>query len=229
MLAFRGTWGQGFRAPSIAESGVAGLAFGQGNTNDPVLCPNGVATSGDVERAVLVSGGRRPSEQPGLEGGEVAKRHLWRDLRALAAVQRLGGLVLHQADERHHLGGLGRRLLCRLDRVGAWTADQGGRVYGHGDHRHVRPDDRHHTRGLSVVYLVPYVNAGSTSTPGFDLDLKSRFDIGNFGSVRAELNYTYIAQYELVANGTVFDLAGTHGPQSISGDTGIRGSVRWLR
>jgi iron complex outermembrane recepter protein len=42
-FAIRGTWGKGFRAPSIAESGTAGLAFGQGNTNDPVLCPGGVA------------------------------------------------------------------------------------------------------------------------------------------------------------------------------------------
>src|SRR5580658_299705 len=39
-FALRGTWGRGFRAPSIAESGTAGLAFGQGNTNDPVLCHN---------------------------------------------------------------------------------------------------------------------------------------------------------------------------------------------
>jgi len=43
MFAIRGTWGRGFRAPPIAESGTAGLAFGQGNTNDPVLCPGGVA------------------------------------------------------------------------------------------------------------------------------------------------------------------------------------------
>jgi iron complex outermembrane receptor protein len=74
--------------------------------------------------------------------------------------------------------------------------------------------------GYPSYTLVPYVNAGSTKTSGFDLDLKSRFDTGSFGSIRAELNYTFIAQYELVANGTVFDLAGTHGPQSISGDTG---------
>lgn len=43
MFTIRGTWGKGFRAPSTAEAGVAGLAFGQGNVGDPVLCPNGVA------------------------------------------------------------------------------------------------------------------------------------------------------------------------------------------
>ena len=38
--------------------------------------------------------------------------------------------------------------------------------------------------------------------------------------MKAELNYTFIAQYELIANDTLFNLVGTHGPQSISGDTG---------
>src|SRR5260221_13660778 len=42
-FAIRGTWGKGFRAPSIAESGTAGLAFGQGNGYDPALCPGGAA------------------------------------------------------------------------------------------------------------------------------------------------------------------------------------------
>src|SRR6202035_5312097 len=36
----------------------------------------------------------------------------------------------------------------------------------------------------------------------------------------AEVNYTYISQYEIEVAGTTYDLAGTHGPQSISGDTG---------
>ncbi len=37
-------WGKGFRAPSISESGDSGIAFGQGNVNDPVLCPANPAT-----------------------------------------------------------------------------------------------------------------------------------------------------------------------------------------
>ncbi len=45
-------------------------------------------------------------------------------------------------------------------------------------------------------------------------------DLGDFGRLRAQLNYTYIQQYELVAAGSLFDLAGTHGPSTISGDTG---------
>jgi iron complex outermembrane receptor protein len=74
--------------------------------------------------------------------------------------------------------------------------------------------------GYPAYTLIPYVNAGETKTSGFDLDLRGHFDLGDFGKLKAELNYTYIAQYELVVTGTTYDLAGTHGPQSISGDTG---------
>jgi iron complex outermembrane receptor protein len=34
------------------------------------------------------------------------------------------------------------------------------------------------------------------------------------------LNYTYISQYEIEVAGVTYDLAGTHGPSGVSGDTG---------
>jgi iron complex outermembrane receptor protein len=74
--------------------------------------------------------------------------------------------------------------------------------------------------GYPSYTVVPYVNAGSTKTSGYDADVRGQLDMGGFGHLKADLNYTIIQQYELIANGTVFDLAGTHGPQSISGDTG---------
>jgi iron complex outermembrane recepter protein len=43
MLTFRGTWGKGFRAPSISEAGDSGVVFGEGNVPIQSLCPNGVA------------------------------------------------------------------------------------------------------------------------------------------------------------------------------------------
>ena len=74
--------------------------------------------------------------------------------------------------------------------------------------------------GYPAYTVIPYVNAGSTKTSGYDLDMRSQFDLGDFGRLKAEINYTFIAQYELIANDTIFNLVGTHGPQSISGDTG---------
>ena len=74
--------------------------------------------------------------------------------------------------------------------------------------------------GYPQFNLYPYVNAGSTKTSGIDLDVRGRFDIGNLGSLTAGVNYTYISQYEVVYLGQTFDLAGTHGPSGVSGDTG---------
>ena len=74
--------------------------------------------------------------------------------------------------------------------------------------------------GYPAYTLVPYVNAGSTKTSGYDVDMRSQFDLGDWGRLKAELQYTIIQQYELIANDTIFNLVGTHGPQSISGDTG---------
>ena len=74
--------------------------------------------------------------------------------------------------------------------------------------------------GYPAYTVVPYVNVGETKTSGYDLDMRTQYDLGDFGRLRAQLNYTYIQQYELVAAGSLFDLAGTHGPSTISGDTG---------
>ena len=85
--------------------------------------------------------------------------------------------------------------------------------------------------GTILVANYPYVNAASTETTGFDVDLKSRFDAGGIGQFSGEVTWTHIETYQLTVNGVTYELAGTHGPAGISGDTGnpkdrftIRGS-----
>jgi iron complex outermembrane receptor protein len=74
--------------------------------------------------------------------------------------------------------------------------------------------------GYPAFESIPYVNAGITTTSGIDVDLRSRFDIGIAGRLTAEVNYTHMIQYEYGYAGTTYNLVGTHGPSSISGDTG---------
>jgi iron complex outermembrane receptor protein len=221
-IAFRGTWGKGFRAPSIAEAGTAGLAFGQGNTNDPVLCPGGVANVKGTFNALC--------SYPAI--GVAASNPA---LKAVTSTNATFGVIfepikqLSVSVDWYHIelkndiisassaGGfyvdsieLVRGPSATLAQCTATTT--GGTPC---------PTANVPTPvGYPAYTVIPYVNAGETKTSGFDMDLKSKFDIGDFGRLRAELNYTYISQYELVANGETFDLAGTHGPQSISGDTG---------
>jgi iron complex outermembrane receptor protein len=74
--------------------------------------------------------------------------------------------------------------------------------------------------GLASYGVFPYLNASDTKTEGFDVDLQTHFDVGVFGKVQAELNYTHIIEYNVSVAGSTYQLAGTHGPSSISGDTG---------
>jgi iron complex outermembrane receptor protein len=221
-VAFRGTWGQGFRAPSIAESGTAGLAFGQGNTNDPVLCPGGIANVKGTFNALC--------SYPAV--GVQASNP---DLKAVKSTNATFGVIFEPVKEFstsvdwYHI--ILKNDIISASSAGGFYVDSIELVRG--PPATLAQCTATTTGGVPcptanvatpVGYpsytLVPYVNAGETKTSGYDVDMKYRVDIGDFGRVKGEINYTYIAQYELVANDQIFDLAGTHGPQSISGDTG---------
>jgi iron complex outermembrane receptor protein len=221
-FALRGTWGKGFRAPSIAESGTAGLAFGQGNTNDPVLCPGGVANVKGTFNALCAY------PAVGVAASNPA-------LKAVTSTNATFGVIfepikaLSVSVDWYHIEL--KNDIISASSAGGFYVDSIELVRGPpatlAECTATTPKgvpcptvNVATPVGYPSYTVVPYVNAGSTKTSGFDLDFKSKFDVGDFGRLRAELNYTYITQYELVANGETFDLAGTHGPQSISGDTG---------
>jgi iron complex outermembrane receptor protein len=74
--------------------------------------------------------------------------------------------------------------------------------------------------GIILAAAYPYVNAGETHTTGFDVDLKSHYDAGALGRFTAEVTWTHLLTYQLTFDGNTYELAGTHGPSGISGDTG---------
>jgi iron complex outermembrane receptor protein len=221
-FAVRGTWGKGFRAPSIAESGTAGLAFGQGNTYDPVLCPGGVANVKGTFNALCAY------PAVGVQASNP-------DLKAVTSTNATFGFIFEpikafDASVDWYRIDLKNDIISASSAGGFYT-DAIQLVRGPSATLPVCtatttgntpcPTTTVATPvGYPAYTLIPYVNAGETKTSGFDLDLRGHFDLGAFGKLKAELNYTYIAQYELVVTGTTYDLAGTHGPQSISGDTG---------
>jgi iron complex outermembrane recepter protein len=224
-FAIRGTWGQGFRAPSIAESGTAGLVFGQGNTNDPVLCPNGVANVKGTFNSLC----SYPAQ--GLAASNP-------DLKAVKSTNATFGVIfqpiqaLSVSADWYHIDL--KNDIISASSAGGFYVDSVELVRGPptkaavctangvpGVNNGLCPQSTVVTPvGYPIYTVIPYVNAGETKTSGYDVDMIGKFDIGDFGRIKAEINYTIIQQYELVAAGSLFDLAGTHGPSTISGDTG---------
>ncbi len=219
-VVVRGTWGRGFRAPSISESSpYSGIAFGQGGFNDPVLCAGGANVKGSFNSLC-----NYPAV--GVEGGNPA-------LKAVTATNATFG-VIFEPSKLFNVSVDWYRIQLNNDIISA--ASNGGlaNLFGtiaRGPSALLPVCTATVTTGTCPQKLeltpvgypsfadYPYLNAGITKTSGIDVDLRSQFDVGP-GKVTADLNYTYIGQYEIEVTGNLYDLAGTHGPQSISGDTG---------
>lgn len=220
-FSVRGTWGKGFRAPSIAESGTSGLAYGIGEIYDTVLCPGGVANVKGTFNALCA--------YPGVfvEGSNP-------NLKAVKSDNATFGVIFEPLKQFNvsvdwYYIKLTNDIISASE-AGAFYTDEVGIVRGPSA---VLPMCTATTApapcpttptltpvGYPIYTLSPYVNAGTTKTSGFDVDLRTQFDLGEYGRIRAEINYTYISQYEEVISGVTYDLAGTHGPSGVSGDTG---------
>jgi iron complex outermembrane recepter protein len=220
LLTVRGTWGRGFRAPSTSESGTSGTTFGAAGFQDPVLCKNGINAVGSFNAyCSFPVVGYQPSN-PNLQAVKSLNETLgfilepsknfnvsvdWYSIRLtndIISQFEAGGLNDYTSITR---GGTAPGLVCVAGPIVDGVCTQA-----------------HETTPVGVIAFntYPYVNAGTTQTQGLDIDLRSHFDIGDFGTLKAELAYTHIIEYNLTVGGTQYDLAGTHGPAGISGDTG---------
>jgi iron complex outermembrane recepter protein len=230
----RGTWGKGFRAPSISESGTAGEAFGLATSYDPVLCPGGVANvKGTFNSLCAYSPVFVQGANPALKAVKstnatfgvifepikqfsVSVDWYWIQLKDdIIPASEAGGIY---TDAISFVRGPSAALpVCTATTTGGVPC----------------PTAVVQTPvGYPSYTLSPYVNAGATTTSGFDMDMRGQFDLGDFGSVKAELNATWIREYSLQFGANSWELAGTHGPSGVSGDTGnpkIRSvsSVTW--
>jgi iron complex outermembrane receptor protein len=222
MFTVRGTWGRGFRAPSTSEAGLSGETFGAGQFADPVLCKNGLNAVGTYNSTCAFSLVAYQPSNP--------------NLKAVKSLNETFGFILEPSKNfnvsvdwwsirltddiisQFEAGGLnGYTTLNRgptatlAPCIAPPTTPGGTCVQGAPQTTPV---------GLIAFATYPYVNAGITQTEGIDIDLRSRFDLGSFGDVKAELAYTHVIEYNLTVSGTTYDLAGTHGPAGVSGDTG---------
>ena len=217
MVALRGTWSKGFRAPSAAEAGASGELFGAGFYVDPKLCPN----SNNANPTAAV--GNYPQFcQQFVTGYQQANPNL----KAVTSTQFTGGLIFepfktfnasfdyyniklrNDIISQFEAGGLGNYTgLLRGPTVFATYNSPTGQI------------TQQTPVGPILALTYPYVNAGQTNTSGFDVDLRAHFDT-DYGKFLGNLSYTHLISYVYLDDGVFYQLAGTHGPSGISGDTG---------
>jgi iron complex outermembrane receptor protein len=216
-IALRGTWGKGFRVPSAAEGVSSGEAFGAGNSNDPILCPNPTTPN---------SPGNFPSQcSVPLTGVLLANPHL----QNVKSTNWTAGLVLQpisqaSASVDYYNIKLNNDIIPVFEAGSGFASDislvRGPPVVLPYVNSAGQTVSQTTPVGLILEESFPYVNASSTKTSGFDVDLQYHWDMGAIGRFTGEATWTHELTYQLTFGTSVYDLAGTHGPSGVSGDTG---------
>ncbi len=225
-IALRGTYGKGFRVPSAAEGVSSGEAFGAGSYPDPALCPN-------------PSNADAPGNFPSTcsfpwTGVQVANPKLkditstnWTTGIVLQPIQEFSATVdyynikINNDIVASYLTGEGlsggytslvrgpQVVLPYCPATNAGPCTQSELV------NQLTPV------GTIAEATYPYINANSTHTSGYDVDFQYHWDWGQIGRFTGEASWTHELTYQLTIAGVgTYELAGTHGPASISGDTG---------
>ena len=204
-FTLRGTFSKGFRAPNPAETGDAGSTSGfVGNLHDPVYCPNG-------------------NVQPGLPAGMLDPCNI--------ALQELQLSAPHLKPEKSTSFTLGtifepnKNYSATLDYYHITIRNQ---IISVGQLGQTGLDDAaalgtiiYRDASQNILYdTYPFINANTTTTSGLDLDAIARYDLHDAGHLKAELQVSYMLQYDLTTASGKFHLAGSHGPAFVSEDTG---------
>ncbi len=217
LLSFRANWGRAFRPPTAAEGISSGELFGAGSASDPTLCPN----PGTPD-----AGGNFPSQ---CKFFPVFLQVSNPQLHNVHSTNWGAGFVLSPA----------RQLNLSVDYYNIKVVDD---ITTNPNTTSVRnpftqslpycplPSGQTCTKAQLVTTTTPvgtifelldnYINANSTHTSGLEIDLDGHYDVGRFGRLSASLHWTHLLTYQVIEAGSTYELAGTHGPSLVSGDTG---------
>jgi iron complex outermembrane recepter protein len=208
-FALRGTYGLGFRAPNPAENGNAGQAYSAGTASDPILCPNGPTAAGAVISQCnfnlvyenSTNAKLKPEKSHSVTFGVIFEPFTaWSstldyyqvkiDNQIVAGTPNTAGTVRGSPVSETCSDGAGGTVPC--------TTSVG-----------------------EIIYVpVQYVNANSTEVRGAEFTTKYTFDAGVIGKFTLDADWSHTIDYLYSIQGQTFELAGTHGPGVIGGNTG---------
>lgn len=204
-VAFRGTYAEGFRAPSAAENGDSAVAAFTNIANDPIRCPVTKLTADCSTQSVGAITIGNKNIQP-----ETSKSYS------------LGMVIEPIKNINLSLD------LWQIVRKGEINGSDPGAVVdnpaGYPDAIIVRGEATTNfptLPGPILMVKAPYLNAGQTKTSGVDLDLRGRYNMGANGKLTSGVTVTYMKEFTRTnADGTVLEFAGTHGDINLSGNGG---------
>lgn len=213
-FAVRGTASTGFRAPNPAENGTASLSFGLGQTIvDPVLCPGGNPnTKGNFVAQCSLQPGYVQQTTPNLQPEKSRSYTL--------------GLILEPIKGwSSTLDYYNIEIRDQIVTAAQFPSYTGPFVRGIPTPQQVSDGAGGTTIatppvGNILIGYSPYVNANSTKVTGLEFQTQYKFKLGEYGSLTTQFQWAHTLSYELTQNGHVYELAGTHGPSGVSGDTG---------
>ena len=204
-VAFRGTYAEGFRAPSAAENGNSAVAAFTSIASDPVRC------------AVT----KLPIDCSSQQVGAITIGN--KNIKPETSKSYSLGMVLEPI----------KNISLSIDwwkivRDGEINGSDPGAVVanpaGYPDAEIVRGEPTSNFPGLAGPILMvkaPYLNAGKTKTSGIDLDLRGKYNAGEYGRFNSGVTVTYMKEFTRTnADGTVLQFAGTHGDVNLSGNGG---------
>ena len=220
-FALRGTFSKGFRAPSPAENGKSATIFGLGSAQDPVLCPNGPNgpfPAGTVPAAcasqpgyVQTTNPLRPETSTSFTVGTVVEPiPAWS-----MTVDYYHIVIKNQIISASELPTYFTPASIAANCVRGPDLAIPGVSNGAGGTETAVP-----LAGPLSACFAGYVNAQSTETSGLDVQSQYHVSLGD-SRFTAHAEWTHLFDYNLTSpSGETFQLAGTHGPSGVSGDTG---------
>jgi iron complex outermembrane receptor protein len=194
-IMLRGTYSQGFRAPGPGERGNSGVTYFSSAPTDPLRCPytNLPNDCGSGSASSLTLG------NPDLKPEKSRNFTL--------------GVVLQPIQQVHITVDW-----WEIRRTGEIESDFADGIDIRGPVQAAYPT----LPGPIIAITSPYENVGLDEPKGLDYELQSSFNLGQAGTLDLDVDYTHLISQEFCQFGpsTCVDVAGTHGPSGISGDTG---------
>ena len=217
-VTLRGTAAWGFRAPNSQEVGNAGLTFGFDQYRDPILCAVS-DTDGSADTSAAANVPATCAFAPTYLQNTTNKA-----LESEKSKSMTFGLILEPfqgwATTLDYY-----KVTIDDQIISASSTPTFQRVPNtfRGIPQSVTFGDG--STGLSPVGLIQYINTGyinanSTSTSGVEFETKYKFKLPAASSLTVGLQLSHMLDYKVTAAGTSYELAGTHGPGNVGGNTG---------